>query len=477
MEFESIEHAKSIAYAIAKIQETRSKQHERMQRSDLTWTHPEFPKQNDFINDKSSLIAAQCTRRAGKSEGLGRKQLKECFDYPGSNQLYIGLTLASARAIMWEPVIKHLNAEKNLGGIPNESRLEMQFRHKPGCVSQYTLFGADTSAREIDKKLGGKYRSIVIDEAAFFKQDLRSMIYEKLLPCVADWDGWIGLASTTSEYTKGLFYDITQLIEEGWSVHKWTYDDNPFMREKMRKQIDMLKRNNPRIVETPAFRRMYLNEWVIDHDSFCYKYDRDINFINAIPHDDELINVLGIDLGFNDPTAFALLSYSGYDPTCYIRHAYKRSSMIVSEVAERIRWYIDKYNPVACVIDNASKQAVEELKQKFSIPLIAAEKTGKAEFIEIMNSDFLLGNIKLLPEAKDLGTEYGQLIWDKEKLPRKIEHPGCENHISDAALYSYRYCYQYRYEKRPKKLTAEEHIEKMLEEQFEDEQNTEYWER
>ena len=474
MKFDNIEHAKSVAYAIAKLG-SKIKQSE--VKKDLVWTHPQFPKQNQFINDSSTLIAAQCPRRSGKSEGLGRKQLAECFNYPGSNQLYIGLSLGAARAIMWEPVIKRLNEEKKLGGKPNESRLEIKFEHKPGLVSQYTLFGADASAREIDKKLGGKYRSIVIDEAAFFKQDLNDMVYEKLLPCVADWDGWIAVASTTSEYTKGLFYDVTNGTEAGWSVHKWSGDDNPFMRDKLRRQIAMLKKNKPRIEETPAFRRMYLNEWVIDHDSFCYKYDRDINDCDSIPHEDDLINVLGIDLGFNDPTAFALLSYSDYDPACYIRHAYKRGNMIISEVAERIKWYVEKYNPVACVIDNASKQAVEELKQKFNLPLIPAEKTGKAEFIEIMNSDFILGNIKLLPDAKDLKTEYGQLIWDKEKLPKKIEHPGCDNHLSDSSLYAFRYCYQYRYEKRPKKLTAEEHLEMQLEEQFEGEQDLEYWER
>lgn len=472
--FENIEHAKSIAYAISKIKGERSSN---AKKKDLVWTHPDFPKQNEFINDTSTLIAAQCPRRSGKSEGLGRKQLAECFNYPGSNQLYIGLTLGAARAIMWEPVVKRLNEEKNLGGHPNESRLEIKFEHRPGLVSQYILFGADASARDIDKKLGGKYRSIVIDEAAFFKHDLNDMVYEKLLPCVADWDGWIAIASTTSEYTRGLFYDVTTGAEPGWSLHKWTGADNPFMKDKLARQIAMLKKNKPRIEETPAFKRMYLNQWVIDTDSFVYKYDRDINDIDAIPHTDELVNVLGIDLGFNDDTAFSLLSYSDYDPACYIRHVYKRPAMIISEVAERIEWYIEKYSPAAIVVDNASKQAVEELKQKFSLPLIAAEKTGKAEFIEIMNSDFVLGNIKLLPEAEPLKKEYAGLIWDKDKLPKKIEHPGCENHAADSSLYGFRYCYQYRYEKRPKKLTADEHLEMQLEAEFEEQEKLEWWER
>lgn len=473
--FNNIEHAKAIAYAIAKRQQSIDEQSNRQK--EIVWTHPDFPKQNSFIEDESSLIVTQCTRRAGKSEGLARKQLRECFRYPGSNQLYIGLTFASARNIMWEPVIKHIDAKLGLGGFPNEARLEMQYRHRPGVVSQYSLFGADSTAREIDKKLGAKYRSIVIDEAAFFKQDLRDMIYQKLLPCVADWDGWIALASTTSEYSQGLFYDITNDIEKGWSIHKWTYQDNPFMAAKMSRQIAMLKKNNPRIEETPAFRRMYLNEWVTDYDSFCYKYNADINDIDTIPHDDELHHVLGIDLGYNDPTAFSLLGFSDYDSSCYIMHSYKRGNMIISEVAERISWYIEKFNPIACVVDNASKQAVEELKQKFGIPLIAAEKTGKAEFIEIMNSDFMLGNIKILPDAQSLKKEYGGLIWDKDKFPKKIEHPSCPNHLADSALYAFRFCFQYRYETKPKKMTVEDHIEENLLKELHDDEEAEYWER
>lgn len=416
MKFHSIEHAKAIALEVEAIRRSRWKP---------AFGTKKFEKQYNFINDNSSLIAVQCPRRSGKSEGLGRKQLKECFDHPGTAQLYIGLTFASARAIAWDAIFKKLNEDLQLQGDPNESRLEMRFPNG----SKIVLFGADSNEREIDKKLGGKYRSIVIDEAAFFKQDLNNMVYEKLLPCVADYDGWVALASTTSEYTNGLFYDVTNYKETGWSVHKWTGDDNPFMKEKLRKQIALLKKTKPRIEETPAFRRMYLNEWVIDTDSLCYKYNRDINDIDKIPHDDPMYHVIGIDLGFNDATAFSVLCFGDYDPDCYVKFAYKQSRMIISDVAKRIQFLMNKYDPIAIVVDNASKQAVEELKQKFELPLIAAEKQGKADFIEIMNSDFITGNIKLLPGAQPLKVEYGSLIWDKQLLPKKIEHPGCENHL------------------------------------------------
>ncbi len=34
-------------------------------------------------------------------------------------------------------------------------------------------------------------------------------------------------------------------------------------------------------------------------------------------------------------------------------------------------------------------------------------------------------------------------LWDERALPRREEHPGCDNHLTDALLYSWRHCYQY----------------------------------
>lgn len=416
MEFTSIEHAKAIAYAVSQIKK------ERMQ---PRFNDEKFPAQNKFVDDTSPLQAAQCSRRAGKSMGVGKKQLKECFKFPGSDQLYIGLTFATVRNIMWKPIFTKLNTDLNLGGKPNESRLEINFPNG----SAIKMVGADADPKQMEKFLGGSYRSCVIDEAGSFRQNLHTMVYEMLMPAVADWNGWIALTGTPTELTRGLFFDVTNGKYNGWSVHKWNTYDNPYMADKWDRQIELLKKDNPRVEETPFFKRMYLNQWVIDDSSLCYKYDWERNDIAKIPHNDPMIHVLGIDLGFTDPTAFAVLAYGEYDPNCYIIHTHKKAGMIISDVADRITYYIQKYNPVAMVIDNASKQAVEELRQKFSLPLIAAEKQGKPEFIEIMNSDFIMGTIKLLPETEELKKEYGGLIWDKDKLPRRKEHPNCENHI------------------------------------------------
>ncbi len=431
-----------------------------------------FQAQARFIEDENFRKAAQCTRRAGKSNGVGRALMHESFEFPGASNLYLALTRGSAKNILWKDVLKTINRDLNLGMKFNEAELVAKLPNE----SQIMLAGADNSHSEMEKYLGGKYRCAIVDEAGSFRQDLRKVVYENLEPAVSDYNGWVGLIGTPTEIIQGLFFDVCNGKEHGWSVHRWETQDNPYMREKWLKRIALLIETNPRVIETPAFRRMYKNEWVIDTESLCYKYKRGFNDCEVVPEEANT-HVLGIDLGFNDASAFVVSAFGQYDRNCYVKEAHKKSGMIISDVAQRIQYYIGKYNPIACVVDNASKQAVEELKQRFSLPLIAAEKHGKSDFIEIMNSDYIQGYIKhLQPECNDLSIEHGALIWDEKAKPKWLEHPSCENHLSDANLYAYRHCYQYLAKAKPKKKTEQEKIEEWFD-NYEEEQEKPFWEK
>ena len=427
------------------------------------FSNPDFIEQHKFIIDEATFIAAQCSRRAGKSEAVGRKQMRECFRFPGSAQLYVGLTRESVRNIMWAPILKKLDKEFGLRGVVNETRLEITFSNG----SSYRLFGADQNPKDIEKVLGGSYRSVVFDEAGSFRQNLKVMVEEMVFPAVSDWEGWVGLTGTPMEITKGLFYDATNGIDEGWSVHKWNTYNNIYMAAKWARQIALLKKKNPRVEETPSFRRMYKNEWVIDKSSLCYRYDPEVNYIEKMPEKNHYNNILGVDLGYNDSSAFSVIGYSHYDTAAYVRHGYKKSKMIISHVVKMIRHLIKVFNPIAIVVDGASKQAVEEMKQKYGLPLIAADKQGKADFIELLNSDLMTSRLKVTPEADQVAKEWLNLIWDKTKLPKKIEHEACENHLSDATLYAYRHAYHLLNLERETLLTEEDKIEQMLESECE----------
>ena len=444
---------------------------------------PEFAKQTAFIRDRSIFKAAKCPRRAGKSRGVGMWLLEPVFEEANVSTLYIAKTRDSAKDIMWRDVLKEIDRDLGLGLKPNEQLLELR---NPYNGSLLKLAGADAGPDELKKFLGRKIRRVAIDESADFRQDLESLVYEILYPAVADHEGEIALIGTTGQVLKGLFYEVTRPEKEkrrkGWSVHEWSSLDNPYMRDKILKQIAKLKEDNPRIEETPWYRRSYLNEWVADNSKLVYKYDPDRNDIHELPDMGGRLNVLGVDLGFSDASAFVVASFSPKSRHCDFVDGYKKAGMTITDVAERIQYFQRLYNPYAIVIDGAAKQSVEELRQRFALPLTTADKAGKAEIIEIMNADYIGGLVRLYkPKLAELADEYGDLIWD-DKSQRREEHPACENHMSDAALYAWRHCLHYLHKpatKAPAK-TAKQKVDEWEEreaERFENEKTIPFWER
>ena len=153
-------------------------------------------------------------------------------------------------------------------------------------------------------------------------------------------------------------------------------------------------------------------------------------------------------------------------------------------MAERIKWYQKNYDIFKVVIDGSNKQAVEEIQKRHGIALTAADKIGKSDFIQIMNAEFIQGKIKLSSSCSELSDEYAKLIWetdgDKIKFPRK-ENANCQNHLTDAALYAWRFCYQFLASpaKIPVKLSnreqylkhTEDLMQERLEQQIRDQQN------
>jgi hypothetical protein len=387
-----------------------------------------FEKQFRYVDDKARLAAALCTRRAGKTGGNGRLMLLDAIRYPKSPVLYLLTTRDECKYVMWEPVIKPLNDEFQLGGVPNETELSMKFPNG----SYIRCFGVDAKPDEMKKVLGVGYRLVVIDEAQKFRIDLRKLVFEMLLPAMADLQGKVRLTGTPDDLTSGLFYEVTRQEgkrEPGWSVHEWNTFENPYMAKQWASDIAMLKETQPRIEETPSFQRMYLGKWVVDTSALVYKFDPSRNVVQSLP-DARWTYVLGIDLGYDpDPSAFVICAYNIHQQCLYVVETFKQTKMIISAVAERVRYYQQKYNPSHMVIDGAAKQAVEELRQRFELPLISADKHGKSDFIEIMNSDLIQGRIKLIDsETKDLQEEWRSLIWDPMASKRE-EHPNCQNHL------------------------------------------------
>lgn len=422
----------------------------------------EFPEQYEFIHATDPLAAALCTRRAGKSYAVGEKLFKKAFDYPGATVLYLALTRDSAERIMWKDILPVIARKKGIDYTPNKSKLTITLEN--GSVIK--LAGADADEKEKEKFLGGKYAYVAIDEAGSFTTNLEQLVYEYLEPAVADYDGCIDLIGTPTIFWQGFFCKVTEGNEKGWSIYRWNTSQNPFM-PSWPKRLAMLKERDPRIEETPHYKRMYLGQWVKDADALVYKFNPILNITDLVPETAMVGQVCGIDLGFNDATAYSLAQYYKNDPCLYFVHAYKKSGQIVDDIVAVMREFIDLYDVKRFVFDNASKQVVETIKARFNLWQViieAAEKSDKMAYIELMNSDFVMERIKLLRnKTETLAEEYSNLIKDPNSLVKK-EHPSCDNHLCDASLYAWRAARNYMEQPKPAELPEEDELELKLEE-------------
>lgn len=401
-----------------------------------------FPQQLAFVKDPHKLKSLWCTRRSAKSFTAGLYMIYEALTNPGCNCLFLGLTRQSAKEIIWKDILKILNRKHKFRAQFNETELTMTFPN--GSVIR--VAGVDATEDEMLKYLGKKYRLACIDEASMYTINVRNLVYGILKPAMTDQDGSICLFGTSSDFPKGLFFDITQGKEQGWSLHTWSAHDNPYVSKRWQEELDEIARERPLYMETPQYRQWYLNEWVVDDNKLVYRYSEQRNLYKDLPfspvtpsglpshHHTGWSFILGVDFGWEDDNAFVLTGYHINDPNMYVIKSYKKPKMTYDQVIEKVQEFQRDpiFAPHKIIVDVAAKQGVESMRQRSSIPFEYAEKQGKVEFIEILNGDFIQGLIKIHPSNRSLIDELTTLVWktdgDKILLPKK-EHPALPNHL------------------------------------------------
>jgi hypothetical protein len=262
--------------------------------------------------------------------------------------------------------------------------------------------------------------------------------------------------------------------EPGYSGHCWTTHQNPYVAKRFEADIAEPIHQNPRIVETPSFRANWKGEWSVDESMLVYPgFDPTRNPYAELPtfEGGSWHTILGVDLGWNDPSAFVVCSWHDYHPVLYVRESFAASEMDLTAVAERVKMYERRYDIETTNVDGSAKQAVQEMVKRHGVQLVPADKREKSEFQAILNDDLVQGTLQINAEAcvgasegrdergdKDKLTlieEIQALVWDAKRFPRRVEHPACSNHQCDALLYAHRYAYPYLASKPPPRPAPE----------------------
>jgi hypothetical protein len=416
---------------------------------------PNFGPQNEFINDGSRFIVAQCSRRSGKTNGLAIRFFKTLEKHPRSQCVYLALTRESAKDIMW-PVLQELNTIHQLGCTFVDSTLTMT--HSNGA--KLRLLGADMS-NFIKRLRGRKYPGVAIDEAQDFSGHLQSLIDDVLTPATADYeDGWIALTGTPGPVPQGYFFDITQRRRYGYSFHGWTLYENPYMPNPQA-FVEELKLKREWEDTNPTLLREYRNKWVLDVESLWVRYKEDKNHFQELP---KLANphrydyILGIDIGFRDADALAVLAFTDASPTTYLIEELITTKQDVTDLANQIKDLQQKYGGFSHMVMDAGALGIkvaEELRRRFQLPLKSADKTRKQENVEFLNDALRTGKFKAKSGSRFAQDSFlVQIDWDKTTPDKIVVKKNYHSDIIDAVLYGFKLSPAYAYQDPPKRAKA-----------------------
>lgn len=403
-----------------------------------------FAKQDLFVTDTSRFVAAQCSRRAGKTNGLALKFFKAMDKHPGSLCLYIALTRESARNIMW-PVLQEHAEKLQLPIIFTESNLTAT--HANG--SRLQLFGADMK-NFIRRLKGIKTPGAAIDEAQDFGAHLQTLVDDVLTPTLTDYeDSWLALTGTPGPVPSGYFYEVTALKRYGFSVHHWTLLDNPYLPNASA-FIKELKVKRAWDDRHPSYLREWCNQWVLDTESLLIKYSEDKNHYDELPTI-PLVYILGVDIGFRDADALAVIGWSELSQNIYLVEEVVTTGQDITQLSDQIQKMINKYNISKIVMDEGAlgKKIAEEIRRRKHIPVQPADKARKMENVAFLNDWLRLGRFKAKANSIFAADSYKiQIDYEKTTPDRLVVKSGHHSDIVDAVLYSFRESPAWTYEEK-----------------------------
>jgi hypothetical protein len=393
-----------------------------------------FQKQLDFISDPSRFKTAVCSRRAGKTEGIAADLIDTCLNEDNVEVLYTTLTSRGARTIIWNK-IKHILEDHKIDCKTDDTRLEVTFKNR----SIIHLGGAKDET-EIEKYRGWKLKKAYIDEAQAFRPYLKYFIEDILMPSLRDLRGSLSLTGTPGPVPAGPFFEIAN--NKKWNHHHWTAFDNPHMKDL--EQTLAEEREVKGIDENdPGYIRETYGRWIEDFNSLVFKFSPGKNLWLTLP-ERKMDYIFGIDIGYVDSDAIAVLGYSYADRNVYLIEERIQNKQDITALVEQIKVLQAKYSPVKMVMDAGAlgKKIQAEIVDRHGLFIEAAEKTRKLEFIELLNDDLRNGRFKAFGGSR-FQQDSTLVQWDRSSYNKPKISDIYHSDITDAVLYGWRECRHY----------------------------------
>lgn len=430
-----------------------------------------FPKQLKFVEDPRPFKVAVCSRRAGKTVACAVDLINTCITTPGIVCLYITLARTNAKRLLWPELIK-LNDKYKLGGILDLVELSMTFP-KHGNSVIYCSGAKDSS--EIEKFRGLALKKVYIDECQSFRSHIKELIDDVLLPALMDYDGSLILIGTPGPVPAGYFAEVCGAAKKAkgehshedsdeesdynWVPYAWTFFDNPHIALKSNRtheqSLARVLKTRGVTISDPSIQREFFGKWVLDADSLWIKYSDILNHFDKLDLTKRWNYILGVDLGFNDADALAVLAWEDNSKDIYLVEEIVTPQQGITELVEQIQDVMTRYDIVKIIMDEGGlgKKAAEEMRRRHALPIHPADKARKQENVAFLNDALRTGRFKAKHDSRFAqDTFLVEVDWDKS-TPDKIKVSNkYHSDIIDAVLYAFKESPAFAYEPPAKKL-------------------------
>lgn len=396
------------------------------------------------VNSKTNLYTLAnglITHNSGKSVACAADLVHTALNQEG-DVAYLTLNRRSAKRIIWRAILEILD-KYEIPYKPDNVDLSLKLKN-----NNIIYVSGAKDEMEIEKLRGISLRKVYIDECQAFRAYIEYLVDDILEPALTDYDGSLILIGTPGPVPAGFFYNAAN--NESWSHHSWTMHDNPWIHKKSGKDPELIieERCKRRGItkDDPSIQREYYGKWTLDNDSLVYKFNKNKNIYQTVPIN--LKYVIGVDIGYVDSDAIAVLGYSSDEKNVYLVQELITEKQTISDLADQIKSLMKMYNPVKMVMDAGAlgKKIQEEIRQRHKIHLDAAEKARKLEFIELLNDDLRTGRFLAFEGSRF--QEDSQLVsWDYSSQGKPKISDTYHTDIGDAILYAWRECRHFLYEK------------------------------
>jgi len=299
--------------------------------------------QRDCLNDPSRFKVIAAGRRCGKSHLAAVSLILNALDGKPGKVFYVAPTQGIARDVMWHTLFEIAG---DLIGWSNVNNLEMDI-----AGNRIHLKGSDRP----DSLRGVSLKHLVIDEAAFVKEDVFNNI---LRPALSDRMGSCIFIGTPEG--RNWFYDLYEGAGEWEDYERWhlTTFDNPFVPKS---EIEHAKKTLPRW----SFNQEYMASFNAQGSE--YFNEKDFDIVDTGPEREGEYYVTCDLAGFrnagvkknkrrdNSAIAVVFVTDDGHWWVTEIMHG----QWDLNETAARIFRAVEKYRPVSVGIEKGiAQQAV-----------------------------------------------------------------------------------------------------------------------